>query len=62
MSILFILIPLGLVLVGLGAWAFFWAVNSGQFDDLDTPAISILADEELPVGRDRPDRPPEGPG
>jgi len=51
MSILFVLIPLGLVLVGFGAWAFFWAVNNGQFDDLDTPAISILADEEQPSDR-----------
>lgn len=46
MSILFVLIPLGLVLVGCGAWAFFWAVNHGQFDDLDTPAIAILTDDE----------------
>jgi len=45
-SILFVLIPLGLVLVGFAAWAFFWAVNHGQFDDLDTPAIAILADDE----------------
>ena len=62
MSILFVLIPLGLILVGFGAWAFFWAVNSGQFDDLDTPAISILADDEPQTGRDRPDRSPEEPG
>lgn len=54
MSILFVLIPLGLVLVGFGAWAFFWAVNNGQFDDLDTPAIAILADEEEQTGRAHP--------
>ena len=54
MSILFVLIPLGLVLVGFGAWAFFWAVNNGQFDDLDTPAIAILADEEEQAGRTHP--------
>ena len=45
MSILYVLIPLGLVLVALGAWAFFWAVGSGQFDDLDTPGWSVLVDE-----------------
>jgi cbb3-type cytochrome oxidase maturation protein len=37
MSIVYVLIPLGLVLVGVGLWAFFWAVGNGQFDDLDSP-------------------------
>ena len=37
MSIVFILIPVSLVLVGLGLWAFFWAVRTGQFDELDAP-------------------------
>ena len=46
MSTLYVLIPLGLVLVALAAWAFFWAVGSGQFDDLDTPGWSVLVDEQ----------------
>lgn len=46
MSIVYLLIPLGLVLVGIGLWAFFWAVGSGQFDDLDSPGWSVLSDEE----------------
>lgn len=46
MNILFILIPLGLILLGLAVWAFFWAVGSGQFDDLDTPATRILLDDD----------------
>jgi cbb3-type cytochrome oxidase maturation protein len=46
MSILYVLIPLGLVLVAFGAWAFFWAVGSGQFDDLDSPGWSVLVDDE----------------
>ncbi len=45
MSILFILIPLSLALVAAGAWAFFWAVDSGQFDDLDAPGWDVLRDE-----------------
>jgi cbb3-type cytochrome oxidase maturation protein len=45
MSIVYVLIPLGLVLVGLGLWAFFWAVGSGQFDDLDSPGGSVLTDD-----------------
>jgi len=46
MSILFALIPLAIALLGLAVWAFFWAVRAGQFDDLDTPAVRILLDDE----------------
>jgi len=45
-SILFLLIPLGLVLLGLAVAAFFWAVGSGQFDDLDSPAWSVVMDDD----------------
>ena len=55
MNILFVLIPLGLVLVAFGLWAFFWAVGSGQFDDLDSPGWSVLADsEDQPAGAQAP--------
>jgi cbb3-type cytochrome oxidase maturation protein len=45
MSVLIYLVPVSLVLLGLAVWAFFWAVKRGQFDDLDTPAIDILAED-----------------
>lgn len=46
MTGLTLLIPLALLL-GLGALAtFFWAMRSGQFDDLDGAALRILIDEE----------------
>lgn len=45
MGIIFLLIPLGIVLVALALWAFFWAVGDGQFDDLESPGWSILSDE-----------------
>ncbi len=45
MNIILLLIPLGLVLVALGGWAFFWAVDNDQFDDLDTPALMPLASD-----------------
>lgn len=59
MSSLLILVPLSLLLVGLAVWAFFWATNNGQFDDLDTPAVSAILDDdrELPAVKD-PDPPP----
>ena len=46
MEILFLMVPLGMVLVALGIWAFFWAVGSGQFDDLDSPGWSVLSDDK----------------
>jgi cbb3-type cytochrome oxidase maturation protein len=46
MDIIFLLIPLSLVLVGGIVWAFFWAVRSGQFDDLEGPAHRILMDDD----------------
>jgi cbb3-type cytochrome oxidase maturation protein len=52
MEILYLLIPLALILVGFIAAAFIWAVRSGQFDDLEGPAHSILMDEEQTVTDD----------
>ena len=51
MTILWVLIPLGLVLCLLSVWAFFWAVNTGQFDDLDRPGASPLEDDQPAGGR-----------
>lgn len=52
MSILYVLIPLALILLGLAVWAFFWAVGSGQFDDLDTPAVRIVMDDDAKPDQD----------
>ncbi|HBP42508.1 MAG: cbb3-type cytochrome oxidase assembly protein CcoS [Vreelandella alkaliphila] len=46
MTILYLLIPLSLTLLGLAVWAFFWAVKHGQFDDLEGPAHRILFDDD----------------
>ena len=46
MNILYLLIPLGLLLLGLAIAAFFWAVGSGQFDDLESPAMSVVMDDD----------------
>ena len=46
MEIIYLLIPLSIILVGLIVAGFFWAVNSGQFDDLKGPAYRILQDED----------------
>ena len=48
MEILPLLIGISVVIAAAIAGIFVWAVRSGQFDDLDTPAVRILADEEEP--------------
>jgi len=42
------MIPAALLLVGVAVYIFFWAVDSGQYDDLDSPAHSILFDDQDP--------------
>jgi cbb3-type cytochrome oxidase maturation protein len=49
MTYLYVMIPVALIIVALAVWLFFWAVDSGQYDDLDGPAHSILFDDEDPA-------------
>ncbi|CDO38741.1 MULTISPECIES: cbb3-type cytochrome oxidase assembly protein CcoS [Novosphingobium] len=46
MTILGFLIPLALLMGLVGLGAFFWAMKSGQFEDLDGAANRILIDED----------------
>ncbi len=46
MSIIYVLIPLSVILMLLAIGFFFWAVKNDQFDDLDSPALDILDDDE----------------
>lgn len=46
MSALFVVLPLALILVSGAVGAFLWAARRGQFDDLDTPAVRVLHDDE----------------
>lgn len=46
MSVLFIVLPIAFVLAAMGVGAFLWAVRKGQYDDLDTPPIRALFDDE----------------
>lgn len=47
MESLFLLVPVALVFIVIAVRVLFWAVNSGQYDDLDTEAHRILFDEDL---------------
>ena len=45
MTILLLLIPLGLGLLGCAVAVFVWAVRAGQFEDLEGEGMRILFDE-----------------
>ena len=46
MEALYLLIPLSLMLVAFAVWIFFGAADSGQFEDLEGPALRILHDDD----------------
>ena len=46
MEALYLLIPLSVLIVAIAVWIFFGASDSGQFDDLDGPALRILNDDD----------------
>lgn len=52
MEILYVLVPLSVVLITIALVIFSWAINSDQFDDLDTPAWRrVLNDESEQAAR-----------
>jgi cbb3-type cytochrome oxidase maturation protein len=48
MTILLVLVPLALMLGGLGLAAFLWALRNGQYEDLECAAVRVLSDDDLP--------------
>jgi cbb3-type cytochrome oxidase maturation protein len=48
MSVLYLVVPVALLLVGMALVAFAWAARRGQFDDLTTPALRALQDDSEP--------------
>jgi len=57
MEILFILIPISIAFVAFAIWIFGWAINNGQYDDLEGPAHSILFDDDADMVPDRNGKP-----
>lgn len=49
MEILYLLIPLGILILGIAIGALIWAVKSGQFEDMEGPAHRILMDDDDPL-------------
>jgi len=48
LDIIYWLIPLTIIILVIAVAIFFWAVKDGQFSDLDSPAVSILLDDDTP--------------
>ena len=48
MEILYLLVPLSVVLAFVIGVAFWLAVDGGQFEDLDGPALSVVTDDDRP--------------
>jgi cbb3-type cytochrome oxidase maturation protein len=46
MDILYLLIPVSVVIVLLIGAIFWWAIASGQFDELDRESESVVKDDE----------------
>jgi len=46
MDVLLFLIPIALLLGGIGLAAFFWSLKSKQYEDLDGAAHRILIDDD----------------
>jgi len=48
-SISYVLVLLGLGVFGCAVWALFWAIDDGQYDNLEAHGRSILEDDEISV-------------
>jgi len=46
MSAIYLALPIALLLALVGVAGFIWSVRSGQLDDLETPALRILGEED----------------
>jgi cbb3-type cytochrome oxidase maturation protein len=54
MSVLYLLLPLMLAIASGAVIGFVWAAHGEQLDDLDTPPLRMLADDDDPTGSTRP--------
>lgn len=46
MSVILIMLPLALILAGIFVYGFIRSVRGGQYDDLDTPPIRAVFDDD----------------
>ena len=59
MSVMFVLLPVALLFSAVALAVFILAARAGQFDDLETPGLRILHDDEIaPAPAEDSRRPP----
>lgn len=52
MNALFLLIPLGVLVIAGAAVALVWAIRNGQFDDLEAASLQPLREDQAPASGD----------
>lgn len=62
MTVIYLLVPLAMLLAGLAVAAFVWSARKGQLDDLVTPALRMLHDDDDIASNSRPRRADASPG
>ncbi len=53
MAILIFLIVIGILVAGGFLIGFIWSVKSGQYDDLYSPAVRVLFDDQIPEKKEQ---------
>lgn len=56
MDILYLLIPLSVALVFVIGAVFWLALRGGQFEDLESPGLDIVLDDDTPGAEEQSDR------
>lgn len=54
MESLYFLVPCALLFIAIAVKVLFWAINNGQYDNLDTEAHRILFDDEKQKAANKP--------
>ena len=54
MNIMFLLIGVSLLAALVFLFLFVWAVKKGQYDDIYTPSVRILFDDDVLLSNDQP--------
>ena len=60
MDSLYLLIPIALLFCAIAIKLLLWAINNGQYDDLDKEAWRILADDSPPAAADSEEEQTDG--
>ena len=47
MTILYLLVPIGIVFLILAIAFFFWAIKNGQYDDMESQALKVVIEDHI---------------